>query len=84
MALTTRTDDPPPEGRVGRGVARSPATKDRRTAVSPFRALPELHPHEAKIGTASKWGDSFIVKWRNLAVEPVLSFKMIFCFDVCF
>ena len=34
---------------MGRSVARSnPTSKDRRTAVSPFRSLPELHPHEAR------------------------------------
>eukprot|EP00434_Breviolum_minutum_P027079 symbB.v1.2.023947.t2/scaffold2232.1/size85206/4 len=56
MALHRNTDDPPQEGRVGRGVARSTPTtnKDRRTAVSPFRSLPELHPHEVELRVAVK------------------------------
>lgn len=40
---------------MGRSVARStPTTKDRRTAVSPFRSLPELHPHEVELRVAVK------------------------------
>ncbi|CAJ1328463.1 unnamed protein product, partial [Effrenium voratum] len=48
--------DTPQEGRLGRSMARSErcATKDRRTAVSPFRSLPELHPHEVELRVAVK------------------------------
>ncbi|CAK8999083.1 unnamed protein product, partial [Durusdinium trenchii] len=32
----------------------SSASEDRRTAVSPFRSLPELHPHEVELRVAVK------------------------------
>ncbi|CAE7345253.1 Usp7, partial [Symbiodinium microadriaticum] len=46
------------EGRVGRGMARQSdrcaSAKERRTAVSPFRSLPELHPHEVELRVSVK------------------------------
>lgn len=52
------SDEIPKEGRVGRGMARQSdrcaSAKERRTAVSPFRSLPELHPHEVELRVSVK------------------------------
>ncbi|CAE7742965.1 gpmA [Symbiodinium pilosum] len=55
---TSGLDEIPKEGRVGRGMARQSdrcaSAKERRTAVSPFRSLPELHPHEVELRVSVK------------------------------
>ncbi|CAK0880704.1 unnamed protein product, partial [Prorocentrum cordatum] len=55
--LSADERDHPAEARVGRGLlrdcdARATSSKDRRTAVSPFRSLPDLHPHEVELRVA--------------------------------
>mmetsp|Transcript_119963 Transcript_119963/g.233518 ORF Transcript_119963/g.233518 Transcript_119963/m.233518 type:complete len:1330 (-) Transcript_119963:135-4124(-) len=57
--LSADEREPATETRAGRSLARecdarASSSKDRRTAVSPFRSLPDLHPHEVELRVAVK------------------------------
>lgn len=53
--------------------------QDRRTAVSPFRSLPELHPHEVSVWEEFFFGEK--IPWEAASCfKSFWTFKMMSCF----